>query len=206
MHFSTQREGKALFNWLSFLTYVFVTAFTPGPNNIMSMSNGSQKGFVRALPFNLGILTGFSVLSVLCALFCNVVGEWIPLIKTPMVIVGAVYMLYLAWGTLRSSGEIEEPQKGKGGYISAVFLQCVNPKLYLYCIVSMEAYILPVFQGNIPVLIVFAVLLAFVGFCSTLIWSAFGSGFKRLFSAHTKVVNTIMALLLVYCALSLFLS
>ena len=37
-----------MFSWFSFLTYAVVTAVTPGPNNIMSMSNGSRKGFFRA--------------------------------------------------------------------------------------------------------------------------------------------------------------
>lgn len=34
-----------MFSWFSFLTYAIVTAITPGPNNILSMSNGSRKGF-----------------------------------------------------------------------------------------------------------------------------------------------------------------
>lgn len=34
-----------MFNWISFLTYAVVTAVTPGPNNILSMSNGNRKGF-----------------------------------------------------------------------------------------------------------------------------------------------------------------
>jgi cysteine/O-acetylserine efflux protein len=50
----------------------------------------------------------------------------------------------------------------------------------------------------------FALLLAFIGFIFTLCWSAFGSAFRLLFSRHTKSVNTIMALLLVYCAATLF--
>lgn len=69
---------------------------------------------------------------------------------------------------------------------------------------SMEAYILPFYNGNYPALFGFAMLLAFIGFVFTLCWSAFGSVFKRLFSKHAKLMNTIMALLLVYCAVSLF--
>lgn len=52
-----------MFNWISFLTYAVVTAVTPGPNNILSMSNGNRKGFRGALPFNFGILVGFSVVN-----------------------------------------------------------------------------------------------------------------------------------------------
>jgi hypothetical protein len=38
-----------------------------------------------------------------------------------------------------------------------------------------------------------------------LLWSLFGSVFKMLFSKYAKITNAIMALLLVYCAVSLFL-
>ena len=31
-------------NWFSFFSYVLVSTFTPGPNNISSMSNASRYG------------------------------------------------------------------------------------------------------------------------------------------------------------------
>ena len=127
----------------------------------------------------------------------------IPKIKMPMLIIGAIYMLYLAWQTFKSTDSIEE-NHSREGFLSGLFLQFVNPKIYIYCIMSMEAYILPFYNGEYVKLLGFAILLAFIGFVFTLCWSAFGSVFKLLFSKHTKTVNTIMALLLVYCAASLF--
>lgn len=192
-----------MLNWVSFLTYAVITAITPGPNNIMSMSNGSRKGFRGALPFNFGILAGFSIVMLVCTLFCTMVSTLIPKIKTPMLIAGGLYLLYLAWETFRSSGQIEETHT-RDGFWYGLLLQFINPKIYIYCIMSMEAYILPFYQGQIPALVGFSILLALIGFASTLCWSAFGSAFKRLFSTHAKLVNTSMALLLVYCAVSLF--
>ena len=193
-----------MFPWFSFLTYAVVTAVTPGPNTLMSMSNGSRKGFQGALPFNFGILAGFTVVMVACTAFCSVLSVWIPRLKTPMLVLGALYMLYLAWETFRSTGELES-RSARDGFLSGLLLQFINPKIYLYCILSMEAYILPYFQGRPLTLLGFALLLALIGFLFTLAWSAFGSVFQRLFSRHAKLVNTIMALLLVYCAISLFL-
>lgn len=192
-----------MFNWFSFFTYAVITAATPGPNNIMSMSNGARKGFKAALPFNLGIWTGFSVVMLLCTALCQLLGTLIPKIRLPMLLLGAAYMLYLAWETFRSSGDIRESWAGEG-FVSGLLLQFVNAKIYIYGIMSMEAYILPVYQGRALPLAGFALLLAFIGFLFTLCWSAFGSAFKLLFSRHAKLVNTLMALLLVYCAVSLF--
>ena len=193
-----------MFSWLNFLSYAVVTAVTPGPNNIMSMSNAGRLGFRKSFPFNLGIWAGFSIVMLVCTFFCNMLSEIIPKIKMPMLIIGAIYMLWLAWKTVKSSSVIEEKQS-KSGFLSGALLQFINPKIYIYCIVSMEAYILPYYQGEWLTLIFFALLLAFIGFAFTLCWALFGSVFKLLFSKYAKVTNFIMAGLLVYCAVSLFL-
>lgn len=193
-----------MFPWYAFLTYAVITAATPGPNNIMSMSNAGRLGFRRALPFNLGIWVGFTIVMVLCTLFCTALSALIPAIRLPMLVLGAAYMLYLAWGTFRSSDVIQEDHS-REGFLSGLLLQFINPKIYLYGVMSMEAYILPYYGGQPVILFLFALLLAFIGFAFTLAWAAFGSVFRLLFSRHARVVNTIMALLLVYCAVSLFL-
>lgn len=192
-----------MFNWFAFLTYAVITAATPGPNNIMSMSNGGRLGFKGALPFNFGILAGFAAVMLICTAFCSTLTELIPAVKTPMLIAGAAYMLHLAWATYKSDGVITEDHS-RSGFYSGLILQFINPKIYIYCIMSMQAYILPFYTGEPFKLTLFALLLAFIGFVFTLCWSAFGSAFRLLFSRHTKNVNTIMALLLVYCAASLF--
>lgn len=191
-------------HWASFLTYAVITAVTPGPNNIMSMSNGGRLGFWGAMPFNLGIWTGFSVVMVLCTAFCSGLSALIPKIKLPMLLAGAAYMLYLAWGTLQGSGEIQEDHS-REGFRSGLLLQFINPKIYIYCILSMEAYILPVYHEKPLILLAFALLLSSIGFVFTLCWSAFGALFRHLFSRHARAVNAVMALLLVWCAISLFL-
>lgn len=192
-----------MFSWVRFLTYAIITAVTPGPNNIMSMSNAGRQGFKKSLPFNLGIWVGFSIVMMVCTFFCNTLSAVIPKIKIPMLMMGALYMLWLAWKTFKSSSEIKEDHS-HSGFFSGLLLQFINPKIYIYCIVSMEAYILPFYQGKWDELIFFALLLAFIGFAFTLCWALFGSVFKLWFSKYAKATNTVMALLLVYCAASLF--
>jgi threonine/homoserine/homoserine lactone efflux protein len=57
----------------------------------------------------------------------------------------------------------------------------------------------------VPVLVGFAVSLAFTAFVSTCCWALLGSVFQRFLVNNRRTVNAIMALLLVYCAVSLFL-
>ena len=193
-----------MFSWLPFLTYAVVTTSTPGPNTLMSMSNGSQLGFRRALPFNCGILAGFSLVMILCTMLCSTLSTMLPVVKKPMLVIGAAYLLYLAWRTWRRDG-VADAGAVRSGFVSGFLLQFVNPKIYIYCIVAMEGYVLPVYAGKPVVLLGFALLLAVIGFSFTLCWSAFGSLLRQLFSKHARVINSCMALALVWCAAKLFL-
>lgn len=192
-----------MFNWIQFLTYVLVTTITPGPNTITSMSNASRVGLRKGVFLNLGMLCGFSMVSLGCTLCCTVLMAVLPMIQTPMLILGAMYMLYLAW-KLWTKGAITQGDDQRSGFRAGLMLQFVNPKIYIYCIVSMQAYILPYFSDQPLVLACFALFLAFAGFTCGLIWAVGGSMLKVLFSHYGVVTNRILALTLVYCALALF--
>ena len=86
-----------MINLIPFLSYVFVTTFTPGPNNILSMVNAKQYGFKNSFRFNLGILTGFIILMIACSYFNLFLFNLMPKIEHFVGIFGAIYMLYLAY-------------------------------------------------------------------------------------------------------------
>ncbi len=193
-----------MLDYLSFLTYAVVTAATPGPNNIMSMANATQFGFRRSFGFNLGVWLGMSLVILLCTVVGNALYGLLPSIQFPMKVCGAAYMLYLSWKIFTASTDLRQKHI-PSFFMSGMLLQFINAKYYIYCLVSMQVYILPSYQGHIPALTFFALLLAFIGFSFTVIWAVAGSILKKLFTQHAKIVNTCLALSLIYCAVSLFL-
>ena len=52
-------------NSFAFLTYMLVTTFTRGPNNMMAMSNGLHDGFQKSIRFLLGVFVGFFFVMIL---------------------------------------------------------------------------------------------------------------------------------------------
>ncbi len=192
-----------MFNWIQFLTYAVVTMFTPGPNTILSMSNAGRVGLRKGVFLNFGMLCGFSIVSLTCTLFCTLLLEALPMIHTPMLVLGAVYMLFLAW-KLWTKGAVIQGDDQQNGFRTGVVLQFVNLKIYIYIIVSMQVYILPYYGDQPLALVGFALLLAFVGFVGGLAWAVGGSVLKVLFSQYATLTNRILALTLVYCAVALF--
>ncbi len=193
-----------MFNFYAFIPFILITAYTPGPNNIMSLSNASRFGFRKSFPFNLGILAGFLIVMFLCALFSAGLYSLVPKIKPVMLVAGAGYMLYLAWKIWKSDPNIQVEDTKGSSFLAGFLLQFINPKIYIYGITAMSSYILPVYQAPV-ILAGFIALLSLVGFSGTVCWAVFGSVFARLFRERRKPLNIVMALLLVYCAVSLFL-
>lgn len=193
-----------MFRLFDFLIYCFITAYTPGANNLLSMNYAIRLGFRRSFRFNLGILAGFTIVMTACTVFSTTLYSFLPKVKIVMQLLGGAYMLYLAWKVWKSSS-VPEAETGKeAGFLSGMVLQFANPKIYIYAITAMSLYILPVYHSA-AALTGFTVLLSVIGASGSFVWALFGSAFCRFFSKHTKVINTVMALLLVYCAVAMFL-
>lgn len=121
-----------------------------------------------------------------------------------MQILGAAYMVYLAWKVWKTSSDLEIENGKESSFLAGMVLQFMNPKIYIYAITAMSLYILPIFH-SIPAMIGFTIVLTVIGASGSYVWALFGSAFCRFFARHTKAVNFIMVLLLLYCAVSLFL-
>lgn len=188
---------------LSFLLYVFVTSFTPGPNNIMAMLFANKSGFKKTLRFCLGVGAGFFVIMILSSYFNLLLKNFIPKIEFAMTILAAVYMVYLAIKIVMSKNQDKNNEDDKhNSFFSGMVLQFVNPKGILYGITAISTFILPYHSSNFSLLF-FSIFLAFVGFLSTICWSVFGSLFQMFLTNYRSQFNLIMALLLVYSAVSI---
>lgn len=198
-------QGEQM-NFTAFLAYSVITAFTPGPNNIMAMTNSIKHGFGKAAVFCFGVFWGFIIDMTLCALATSYLYEYLPTIEQPMRWLGAAYIVYLAIMVYKDKGEDKEAKAALSpdSFLTGVVMQLVNIKVILYGITALSTFVLPYYKTP-GALAVFVLLLAVIGFSGTLCWALFGSLFQRLFISHRKPLNITMSLLLVYCAMRILL-
>lgn len=192
-------------NLAPFLVYVLVTTFTPGPNNILSMSNGLRYGYKKTLPFLLGIASGFFVLMLLCGVFNLTLATYVPSLQKWLNILGALYMLYLAYHILRSK-PVEEggEEKGLNSFKAGFILQFLNMKAILYGVTVYSLFIIATWRDPLSISL-FALGLALLSFTSVSCWALGGDLFRIFLKKHYRVFNLVMAGLLVYSALESFL-
>ena len=190
-------------NVTAFLSYVIITTFTPGPNNIMAMSNASRYGFKKSIRFNAGVFFGFFIIMVLSSFLSITLYNIIPSIKPLMTFIGASYILWLAWKIYKSKPHLEDENKATSSFTAGIMLQFVNVKVIIYCITIVSTFIAP-YYNSVFALSMFSLFLASVSFMSTCSWAAFGAIFQKFLFKNQRIVNIIMALLLVYTALSFY--
>lgn len=191
-------------NFGAFIIFVIVTTFTPGPNNITSSSLGIIYGYRRTVPYMLGIATGFFLTMFTTGFISHTLQTIIPTIEGVMRIIGAVYVLWLAYKTLQLTYDLSPENAQPLGYRSGLLLQLFNIKVWLYGLTLYSTFLAPI-AGDWFWLILSSVLLASVAFTSTSSWAVFGSLTKQLLKhpRYQKALNIFLALLLVYNAIEI---
>ena len=189
---------------IALISFVAVTTYTPGPNNISAASMGVLYGYKRTLPYMLGMVSGFFMMLTLTGLVSGFLIEKIPAFETVLRIAGALYILWLAWHTLRASYTFDEEQAKPLGYLQGFLLQVLNVKVIVYGLTLYGTFLANKIP-SLPVLVFSAFLFACVGFTSVSLWTLFGAGIRRYLNRPKvrQVVNAVLALMLVYTAVDI---
>lgn len=185
---------------VSYLPYACVTAFTPGPNNIVALHSVSQNGWRRGKNVLLGMTAGFLCVMVLCALFCSALAALVPAVAGILKYVGAAYILWLAIHVARSRPEAQESRPMS--FWKGFFLQFMNVKIILYAITIYTGYVLPMEPG-LASLLVHAAAITVIGAAGFVTWAAAGGVFQKFLTKYYRPFNILMAVILAWCAISL---
>lgn len=81
--------------WLLFIPAAFALNVFPGPNNILSLSNGARYGFTAAFYAGCGRLPAFAVMIILTAIGLGAVLAASETAFTLLKGIGAAYLIYL---------------------------------------------------------------------------------------------------------------
>ena len=190
--------------YLSFVAYACATTFLPGPNNILLLAAAGQFGLKKSVPLLLGIWSGLVTVMLIAGSFCSILGKLVPQLAPYFKYIGAAYILYLAWKTYSrkpvssGSADTSKPLRFRDGFL----LQFLNVKVIMLGLAGYPGYFLP--QGqSVGLVILFA--LTMTACCGTgnLIWAVTGSLLFRFYNRHYRVINALMAILLVYCAVKI---
>jgi cysteine/O-acetylserine efflux protein len=191
-------------NIVPLLSFVLISTFTPGPNNISSASMGVLHGYKNTLTYQVGMAAGVFCVMLLSGWVSTSLLNFFPVFESMLRIIGAGYILYLAFGILKTSYTFNENNLKPMGFAQGLMLQILNPKLLVYGLTLFTAFLAPI-TTNLALLVLTAIFLTAIAFCATSSWALFGTTIKTyLHQPQVKaIVNIILALSLVYTAIEL---
>lgn len=180
------------------LGYMTVSAYTPGPGNILSMNTTTRYGWKKGRRLIFGICCGYLCDQFICTMALYGLSHILEPALDVLKYVGTGYMIWLAIHMMRSrplEGGQEKPPTFRAGF----FLQLVNVKIYFYMMTLLTAYLMPNIK-SLPGLFAAGLGVVAFGSVSCLAWAAAGLRLHSAYLKHYKVVNIVLGLFLLYCA------
>jgi threonine/homoserine/homoserine lactone efflux protein len=185
---------------LPFMLFAFVASITPGPTNILVLSNSARYGFKAALPIIFGACASAALIVLLVGSGVGQSVTGLQGVQSLMKWSGIAWLSYLSWQifvTPVTTFDVVESHQQRFGLWAAASLQLVNPKTWM-----MALTVLSVFSGGHGNQTKQTIVLSLVFFLVSLpclgVWAILGAGFsKRQRSSRALLrFNQCMAILL----------
>jgi threonine/homoserine/homoserine lactone efflux protein len=184
---------------LPFLLFAFVASITPGPTNILVLSNSARFGLAAAVPIILGAGASAATLVFLVGTGAgSSLAQW-PMLQTVMQWAGVAWLSHLAWQIFRTPATTISTEKTdhRLGLLGAASLQWINPKTWM-----MALAVVSVFAGAGEDRLAHVAFLSLAFFLISLpclgVWALLGAGSSRWLRSPRAMqrLNRCMGLLL----------
>ena len=191
---------------VSIALFWFVTAYTPGPNNVVASYSGFNFGIIKTIPHILGVTLGFTSLVIFLTIGLINIFKLFPIIQVIMKYLGTIFLVYLAYKIATSDTSDETKKDNPVKFIETFFFQFINPKSYIVAVIMISTY---VERGqNFMLYSLWVIGVAFLfAIISINFWTLIGK-FLRRFATNEKFIkrfNYAMSTLLVACIATFYL-
>ena len=190
---------------LSIALFWFVTAYTPGPNNVIASYSGFNFGINKTIPHILGVTLGFTSLVIFLVVGLINVFKLFPIIQIVIKYLGTIFLVYLAYKIASSTKSKDIKRENPVKFIETFFFQYLNPKGVTVAIIVVSTYV--EYGENYVNYATQIVFLAFLFSLSSItLWTFIGK-FLSKFATNDKFIkyfNYVMSVLLLLSIITFY--
>jgi threonine/homoserine/homoserine lactone efflux protein len=190
---------------LSIALFWFVTAYTPGPNNVVASYSGFNFGIIKTIPHILGVTLGFTSLVLFLSIGLINIFKLFPLIQVIMRYLGTLFLIYLAYKIAFSETTSETKKENPVKFIETFFFQYLNPKGVTVAIIVVSTYV-ELGENYIKYATQIVILAFLFSVTSITLWTFVGK-FLRKFATNDKFIkqfNYVMSVLLLLSIITFY--
>ena len=172
---------------LSISLFWFVTAYTPGPNNVVASYSGFDFGVKKTIPHILGVTLGFTSLVIFLSVGLINIFKLFPLIQIIIKYLGTLFLIYLAYKIAFSKTSDDTTKENPVKFIETFLFQYLNPKGVTVAIIVVSTYV--ELGENYLNYATQVILLAFLfSITSITLWTLIGK-FLRKYATNDKFIK-----------------
>ncbi len=172
---------------LSIALFWFVTAYTPGPNNVVASYSGFNFGIAKTIPHILGVTLGFTSLVIFLTIGLINVFKLFPIIQVIIKYLGTLFLIYLAYKIGSSTNSDEAKKENPVKFIETFLFQYLNPKGVMVAIIVVSTYV-ELGENYINYATQVVVLAFLFSLTSITLWTFLGK-FLRKFATNDKFIK-----------------
>jgi len=172
---------------VSIALFWFVTAYTPGPNNVVASYSGFNFGIIKTIPHILGVTLGFTSLVLFLTIGLINVFKLFPIIQVVMKYLGTIFLIYLAYKIATSNTSDETKKDNPVKFIETFFFQYLNPKGVTVAIIVVSTYV-ELGENYINYASQVVILALLFSSTSITLWTFIGK-FLRKFATNEKFIK-----------------
>ena len=191
---------------VSIALFWFVTAYTPGPNNVVASYSGFNFGIIKTIPHILGVTLGFTSLVIFLTIGLINVFKLFPIIQEVMKYLGTIFLIYLAYKIATASKSEDTKKENPVKFIETFLFQYLNPKGVTVAIIVVSTYV-ELGENYINYATQVVVLALLFSSTSITLWTFIGK-FLRKFATNDKFIkyfNYAMSMLLLGSIITFYL-
>ena len=191
--------------FLPLILFGIATAFTPGPNNIMSSYSGFNFGFKKTIPLMLGVIFGWTAMLTVMASGLIVVFQKYIFLQNTIKVLGSIFLIYLAYKIAISSNINSEKFEKPVNFFDTFLFQFINPKGVIVAMITVSTFIDA--QNNyLRDAVIVITVYFFMAVFSVSSWCLLGKYLRNFATSENfiKNFNYTMSFLLIVCVIMFY--
>ena len=191
--------------FLPLILFGIATAFTPGPNNILSSYSGFNFGFKKTIPLMLGVILGWTTMLTVMASGLIIIFQKYIFLQSIIKILGTIFLIYLAYKIAFSSTRDSENIKKPVLFFDTFLFQFINPKGVMVAMIAVSSFI-DVQNNYLRDATIVIITYFFMAVFSVSSWCLLGKYLRKFATSKNfiKKFNYIMSFLLIVCVIMFY--
>lgn len=174
---------------IPFLLFAFVASITPGPTNILVLTNSQHFGVKNTVPAILGGCITASAIVLISGAGAGEVLRQYPLIRQVMSWAGVLWLSWMSWQLFSApAANLSSKSPNRFTAQAAALLQVVNPKTWMMALAVVSLFA-PTSDNALRDIALMALWFLMISIACLLCWAWLGKAVNRIFRTTVAMVR-----------------